>query len=110
MRQISISISLIFLGLCIVAGAWMVSNALNSQNGTEQVMVNTGPEKKQLMGHLGLKSYLGINDEQLEKILPKKEGDDIKSEIPYIQIGYEYYFPVKAIDKWLTETEAETFK
>ena len=45
------------------------------------------------MSHLGLKSYLGINDEQLEKILPKKEGDDIKSEIPSIQIGYEYDFP-----------------
>ncbi|MDX8342213.1 hypothetical protein [Rossellomorea sp. YZS02] len=23
--------------------------------------------------------------------------------------GYEYYFPVKAIDRWLTDMEVETF-
>ncbi|GEN52317.1 hypothetical protein HFA01_05790 [Halobacillus faecis] len=62
------------------------------------------------MSYLELQRYLSINDEQLEMVLPEKEGNVTKSNIPYIQFGYKYYFPVKAIDKWLTETEAETFK
>ncbi len=93
----------------------MVSSALNNSNNqkaaepVDQVTVITNQEH-QLLSHLELKEYLGINDEQLEKILPKKDGDVTTSEIPYIKIGYETYFPVKAIDKWLTETEAETFQ
>ncbi|UOR12786.1 hypothetical protein [Halobacillus amylolyticus] len=113
MRQITISLSLIILGVCIFAGAWMVSSAINNsasfQKGLEQVNVNTKSEE-QLMGHLELKEYLGVSGKQLEKILPKKDGNVTKSKIPYIKIGYEYYFLVKAIDKWLTETEAETFR
>ncbi|MCA1057538.1 hypothetical protein LCL96_01230 [Rossellomorea aquimaris] len=107
--------SLIFLGVCVLAGAWMVSNSLNNNGNqkavaaVDQVTVVT-PQEHQLLNHLELKEYLGINDEQLEKILPKKEGNVTTSEIPYIKIGYTTYFPVKAIDKWLTETEAETFQ
>ena len=62
------------------------------------------------MSPIELKSYLGISDEELEKILPKRNGDDIESVIPYIKIGYQYYFPVEAIDKWLAETEAVAFE
>ncbi|MGB8000913.1 MAG: hypothetical protein WCF60_12595 [Anaerobacillus sp.] len=114
MKNITKHLSLLILGACILTGAWMVSssvnNSVNSQSGVERINVQTEPERHQLMSHLELKEYLGISDEQLEKILPKKDGNVIKSEIPYIQIGYQYYFPVKAIDKWLTETEAETFQ
>ncbi|MFI8685791.1 hypothetical protein [Rossellomorea sp. NPDC077527] len=115
MKQTTINFSLIFLGVCVLAGAWMVSNALN-HNGNQkavgpvdQVTVIT-PQEHQLLSYLELKEYLGISDEQLGKILPKNDGDITTSEIPYIKIGYETYFPVKAIDKWLTETEAQTFQ
>ncbi len=64
----------------------------------------------QLMSHLELQEYLGINGEELSKILPREEDNVIKSKIPYIKIGYKFYFPVNAIDKWLTKTEAETFR
>jgi hypothetical protein len=103
------------LGICILAGAWIVSNALNNNGNqktvgpVDQVTVVT-PQEHQLLSHLELKEYLGINDEELEKILPKKEENVTTSEIPYVKIGYTTYFPVKAIDKWLTETEAETFQ
>ncbi|WP_431803645.1 hypothetical protein [Halobacillus andaensis] len=113
MRQLTTNISLIFLGLCIFAGAWMVSSALNdsgSQNAVEQVTVHPAQDERQLMSHSELKEYLGISDEQLEKILPEKEDNVTKSKIPYIKIDHEYYFSVKAIDKWLTETEVENFQ
>ena len=114
MKQLTTNIALLFLGVCILTGSWLVSNALNtnsSERTGEQVSVNMNtPQERQLLNHLELKEYLGISDEQLERILPRKDGDVIQSNIPYIKIGYEYYFPVKAIDKWLTETEAETFE
>ncbi|KHE71793.1 hypothetical protein [Halobacillus sp. BBL2006] len=115
MKQYTISRSLVFLGLCILAAAWIMASALNDkaeardQNEVSQANINIQKED-QLMNHLELKGYLGLSDEQLEKILPKKEDNVTKSKIPYIKIGYEYYFPVKAIDQWLTETEAETFR
>jgi hypothetical protein len=115
MRQTTINFSLLFFGICVLAGAWMVSNALNNNSHQKAVgpvdqITMVPPKEHQLLSHLELKDYLGINDEQLEKILPKKDGDVTTSEIPYIKIGYTTYFPVKAIDKWLTETEAETFQ
>lgn len=113
MKQVNVLISLVIPGLCILAGFWMVADSIDnhaaSQDGSEQVKGNTVTEA-QLMSHLELKEYLGINEEQLAKILPKKDGNVTTSKIPYIKIGYEYFFPVKAIDKWLTEAEAEIFR
>ena len=97
----------------MLAGTWMVSSALNNNGNqkavgpVDQVTVIT-PQEHQLLSPLELKEYLGLTDEQLVKILPKEDGDVTTSEIPYIKIGYQTYFPVKAIDKWLTEMKAET--
>ncbi|WGG44573.1 hypothetical protein [Rossellomorea sp. DA94] len=114
MKQLSTNISLIILALCILAGAWMISNAIqtsDSQNADEQVTVNmNSTEEHQLMSSTELKDYLGITDEQLESIYPRKQDDVVISEIPYIKMGYEYYFPVKAIDRWLEETEGKSFQ
>ncbi|MEI2666245.1 helix-turn-helix domain-containing protein [Rossellomorea sp. LJF3] len=114
MKQLSTNISLIILGLCILTGALVISNAIqiiDSQNADEQVTVNmNSTEEPQLMSSTELKDYLGISDEQLEMIYPRKEDDVVISEIPYIKIGYEYYFPVKAINRWLEEAEGKTFQ
>ena len=32
MKQLTINVSLIFLGVCILAGAWLVSTALKEKN------------------------------------------------------------------------------
>ncbi|PFG05362.1 hypothetical protein [Bacillus sp. es.034] len=43
MKQLSTNISLIILGICILAGAWMISNALqnsDSPNADDQVTVH----------------------------------------------------------------------
>ena len=106
--------SQIFLGVCVVASAWMISNAKyenGSQKANEPVTVSMNTtEQPQLMNGIELKRYLGINDEQLDMIYPKKEDGVVTSNIPYIKLGYEYYFPVKAIDRWLTDMEVETFR
>ena len=41
--------------------------------------------------------------------MPEKNDDVTKSSIPLIIIGDKYYFPIKGVDKWLTETEVEGF-
>ncbi|KPL60977.1 hypothetical protein [Rossellomorea vietnamensis] len=114
MKQLSTNISLIILGVCILIGAWMISNALQNSNShitDDQVTVNmNSTEGPQLLSSMELKDYLGISKEQLEMLYPRKEDDVIISEIPYIKMGYEYYFPVKAIDRWLEETEGKTFQ
>ncbi|MBA2176154.1 helix-turn-helix domain-containing protein [Halobacillus locisalis] len=111
MKHLTINVSLIFLGVCVLAGAWMVSNALQEQNQAKPITVNAqAPAQQQLMSPIELKSYLGISDEELEKIMPKRNGDDIESIIPYIKIGYQYYFPVEAIDEWLAEADATAFE
>ncbi|MCA1010534.1 helix-turn-helix domain-containing protein [Halobacillus halophilus] len=112
MKQMAGSLAQIFLGICILAGSWMIADALKESNRAEPAVeqVQVKPQvKDQLMTHLELQEYLGIKQEQLEKILPQKDGNVTKSQIPYIQIGYEYYFPVKAVDQWLEETEAASF-
>ncbi|MGP4069977.1 helix-turn-helix domain-containing protein [Halobacillus sp. B29] len=112
MKQFASSLAQIFLGLCILAGSWMIADAMSdnnpSGNSIEQVQVKP-QTKDQLLSHSELQEYLGIKQDQVEKLLPKKEGNVTKSQIPYIQIGYEYYFPVKAVDLWLEETEAAIF-
>ncbi|QHE62516.1 hypothetical protein FHE72_16925 [Rossellomorea vietnamensis] len=114
MKQLSTNIALIILALCILAGAWMISNAIqnsDSQNADDQVTVNmNSTEGPQLLSSTELKDYLGISAEQLELIYPRKEDDVVISEIPYIKMGYEYYFPVKAIDRWLEVTEGKSFQ
>ena len=114
MKQLSTNISLIILSVCILIGAWMISNALqksDSHNADDQVTVNmNSTEEPQLLSSMELQKYLGISDEELGKIYPKTEDGVVTSNIPYIKIGYEYYFPVKAIDRWLEETEGETFQ
>ncbi|MBN8191827.1 hypothetical protein JI667_06650 [Bacillus sp. NTK074B] len=115
MKQFSLNnVSQIFLGVCIVAGAWMISDAIyenGSQKTNERVSVSMNTtEQPQLMNGLELKRYLGINDEQLNMIYPRKEDGVVTSNIPYIELGYEYYFPVKAIDRWLADMEVETFR
>ncbi|MYL18744.1 hypothetical protein GLW04_02515 [Halobacillus litoralis] len=112
MKELTTNMSLLIVGACILSGAIILSNALtqSSQEAGEQVIVREQPEGPQLLSYLELQDYLGLSDEQIEKVLPKNEGDGVKSQIPYVKIGYEYYFPVKAVDKWLAETEAATFR
>ncbi|MBH0229104.1 helix-turn-helix domain-containing protein [Halobacillus yeomjeoni] len=104
---------LLILAASILTGSWMVTSALNdtkAQTAVKEITLNHPPKDQQLMSPGELKQYLGIRDDQLAKILPKKDGDVVKSKLPYVKIGYEYYFPQKAVDKWLAETEAEVFQ
>ncbi|MRH43541.1 hypothetical protein GH741_12710 [Aquibacillus halophilus] len=114
MKQTMVSSSLIFLGVCILIGAWVVSSAIKTvampQSGVQEVHINEEVDT-QLMSHMGLQEYLGIQDNELDLILPELDDEGrLNSKLPYIQIGSSIYFPVKAINNWLADVEAETFK
>lgn len=67
---------------------------INEKNSMETT------KKETLLTLSELGDYLGITEEEIKMLVSE---DITKSQIPYIKIGNEFYFSVKAIDKWLTE-------
>ncbi|WP_064090929.1 hypothetical protein [Rossellomorea aquimaris] len=111
MKYQLMAVSIFSLAIAIVIGSWFVSKELNRN---VQVVMDKGvdeeiTQEKQLLTQSELGSYLGVTDEELQMILPRIDENITTSSIPYIKIGTEFYFPVKAIDKWLLETEAIMF-
>ncbi|SDQ05541.1 helix-turn-helix domain-containing protein [Virgibacillus salinus] len=103
MKNNLIATSIFSLALAIVIGSWIISNGLNNSGAQaidDEENVETAQEKL-LLTQSELGDYLGITEEQVQMFVSE---DITKSVIPYVKIGEEYYFSVKAIDKWLLET------
>ncbi|MBY0122251.1 helix-turn-helix domain-containing protein [Bacillus sp. S/N-304-OC-R1] len=103
MKNNLIATSIFSLAIAIVIGSWLISSGLN--NSREQ-MVNEKSNKETtreepLLTLSELGDYLGITEEEIKMFVSE---DVTKSQIPYLKIGNEFYFSVKAIDRWLTET------
>ena len=110
MQKNLIAVSIFSLAIAIIVGSLFISDGLNN---SETQMVNEEKngettQEKQLLTQTELRNYLGITEEELSMILPSQEGNVTTSEIPYIRLGNKFYFSVKAIDKWLLETEVVT--
>ncbi|WP_307586450.1 helix-turn-helix domain-containing protein [Paenibacillus wynnii] len=66
-----------------------------------------GEPHHQLLTHSEVAEYLGISEAEVDQLNPPLDGTaHASSEIPYVRIGDTTYFPVKAIDKWLSEIQA----
>ncbi|MFS1512666.1 hypothetical protein VQL36_09540 [Chengkuizengella sp. SCS-71B] len=115
-KYLILSISIVFLGISIIIGTSRIADALLN-DGKEDVDVVTAAnlivdaltketESAQLLSESELVEYLGIQEHQIDSLVPK-DGRGI--ELPYLRIGDQYYFPVSAIDKWLLETEGRAF-
>lgn len=103
-----VAVSIFLLAIAIVLNGWLISSKLHveEQQDAEDSSIMT---EKQLLTQSELGKYLGITEEELEKVMPKTSNGVTTSSIPYILIGERYYFPVKGVDRWLTETEVESF-
>ncbi|TYS13504.1 hypothetical protein FZC78_21305 [Rossellomorea vietnamensis] len=98
MKNDLISLSIFSLAIAIVIGSWFISNGLSNSG------VHTDAEEvqqEQLLTQSELGEYLGLTEEEIKMFISE---DISKSMIPYIKVGNEFYFSVKAIDKWLVET------
>ncbi|WP_138419425.1 helix-turn-helix domain-containing protein [Aquibacillus sediminis] len=103
MKNNLIAMSIFSLAIAIVIGSWLISSGLHN-NGEQMVNEKNYTEttkKEPLLTQSELGDYLGITDEETQLLISE---DVTKSLIPYIKIGNEFYFSVKAIDKWLIET------
>lgn len=119
MKANYIVFSSIILGLSIIVSAWILGNAwrdsaesMRLQHVTlDQLQYeNENIETPQLLDLSGLAMYLGITDDQAIKLMPRESGGETISQIPYVKINHQYYFPLKAIDKWLLENEVRHFE
>lgn len=102
MKNHLIATSIFSLAIAIVIGSWLISSGLNNtgeQMGNEKNNTETAQEE-QLLTLSELGDYLGVTEEKVQMFVSE---DVTKSQLPYIKIGNEFYFSVKAIDKWLTE-------
>lgn len=109
----------IIIGLSIIISAWILGNAwrdsaesMRLQHVTlDQLQYeNENRETPQLLDLSGLAMYLGITDDQAMKLMPRESAGETFSQIPYVKINQQYYFPVKAIDNWLLENEMRHFE
>lgn len=103
------------LQIVFLFGIYLIVASIGSNGNSTEATTNDADvsiEEKltnELMTAEELGIYLGISNSELEMILPKSKDELTQSMVPYIKIGFTYYFPVKAIDRWLTETEAIHF-
>lgn len=109
MKSNLIAVSIFLLAIAIGLNGWLISSKLHEEEKQEVEDISI-TAKKQLLTQSELGKYLGITDEELLKIMPETNGNVTTSNVPYILIGEKYYFPIKAIDKWLTETEVKIFQ
>jgi hypothetical protein len=102
------ALSIVILGVCFIIGCWLISNSFNENN----VDAPTSKHQNQLLTRSELAEYLGISETDVDKLGPQSIGTETitstTSEIPYVKIGNTTYFPVKAIDSWLTKTGGVT--
>jgi hypothetical protein len=99
MKDNLVATSIFSLAIAIVIGSWLISGGLNNseaqkENDTEST------QKKLLLSQSELADYLGLTEEEIQMFVSE---DVTKSLIPYIKVGNEFYYSVKAIDKWLVE-------
>jgi hypothetical protein len=74
-----------------------------ADNFANQQQKTTYPE---LLTREELSTYLGISEEEVGKLSPITSEGYSGIVLPYVKIGNNVYFPKKAIDKWLLNTEA----
>lgn len=101
--------SIFTLAIAIVIGSWLVSNGLKAEEPYKEESDAWKIQEKELLTQFELAEYLGITAEEVQMLLPLEVEGSITSSIPFIKIGNVYYFPIKGIDKWLTETKAVVF-
>ncbi|PGL68873.1 helix-turn-helix domain-containing protein [Bacillus sp. AFS055030] len=103
MKNYVIAISIFLLGICIVIGSWMISRGLKTEVSAKQAV------QHQLLTQSELVEYLGLSKEEIQKLTELSNGDgSYTSELPHIKIGYEFYYPKSAIDKWLLNVQVTT--
>lgn len=100
------SIVIIVLSVSIFCGSWLISNSINnlanSNDRKSNIAEKTQLLEPQLLDEKGLMAYLGITDEEFDAIKVNQREKNLDT-LPYIEIYGKYYYPRKAINKWLTD-------
>jgi hypothetical protein len=104
MKNNLIPLSIFSLAVSIVTGCWLISNSLKESNKPINSIKQAA--QHQLLTQAEVADYLGISKDEVQKLTSIPEGDGIeKSELPYIKIENNYYYPKTGIDKWLLTVE-----
>lgn len=101
MKDNLVALSIFVFAVCFVIGCWLISDSLSGKKN-----YNTKETQQQLLTKAEVANYLGISTVEVQKLTEIPNGDNsFTSEIPHIKIDKTDYYPKKAIDKWLLNTE-----
>lgn len=101
MKNNLVALSIFSLAVCFVIGCWLISDSLSGKKN-----YNTKETQQQLLTKSEVANYLGISPEEVQKLTEIPNGENsFTSEIPHIKFDKTDYYPKKAIDKWLLNTE-----
>ncbi len=101
MKNHLIAMSIFSVGICFLIGSLLLSNSFREEK------TNTKKESQhELLTISELADYLGITVEEVQTLTEVEEGLGVTSSyIPHIKMEKTNYYPKRAIDKWLLDTE-----
>lgn len=101
MKNNLFALSIFSLAVSFVIGCWLISNSLSGIKN-----YNKKETQHQLLTKSEVANYLGISSEEVQKLTEITNGENsFTSGIPHIKIDKIDYYPKKAIDKWLLDTQ-----
>ncbi|WP_160726219.1 helix-turn-helix domain-containing protein [Bacillus sp. USDA818B3_A] len=101
MKNHLVSLSIFSLAVCLVIGCWLISDSLSGKKNDHKKET-----QQRLLTKSEVAKYLGISPVEVQKLTEINNGDNsFTSKIPHIKIDQTDYYPKKAIDKWLLNTE-----
>lgn len=106
MKNTFLSLSIFSVAIAFVIGSWLLANSLSGEKTNQ---IKQSQVQHQLLTKSEVAAYLGISVEEVQKLTEVPEGEGVTSSyIPHIKIEKTNYYPKKAIDKWLLNTELIT--
>lgn len=86
----------IFIGICIIIGAIIISYSNNGIEPNSTITSNGESRNDEILTLEEAAAYLKITPENLEKLIQSNPN-----ELQYVKIGDQYIFTVQNLDYWL---------
>jgi hypothetical protein len=103
MKHGDLSLAVGWLGLCILAGSWLVAGSLRAY-ATQQHPPSAARARQspRLLTLPELAQYLGIPTRAARHLGPHKTGQNItSSSLPFVRIQGHVYYPLTGVNQWL---------
>lgn len=103
MKHGFLSLAVGWLGLCILAGSWLMAGSLRADATLQHPPAVPGiRQSHRLLTLPELAQYLGIPTNAARQLGAHKTGPNItSSRLPFVQIHGQVYYPLTGVNHWL---------